>query len=233
MAAALLVLTLVFLTGPLASLPIAVLAAILISSAIGLFDVRSLVTLRETSPQEFWLAIVTLLGVITVGVLPGVVVAVGIAIVQLLAKASHPHDAVLGRIPGVDGYYNLRLPDAGPIPGLVIFRWDAALVFFNADRLKFRLRSVVAEAAMPLRWAVIDAESIPGMDSTGAATLGEVCAELAGKGVTLLVAGAHGQMRDMMDRSRLSAQIGAQLCVPTIDAAIERIGEMDKTNAPS
>lgn len=232
-AAALLVLTLLFLTGPLASLPIAVLAAILISSAIGLFDVRSLATLRETSPEEFWLAIVTLLGVITVGVLPGVVVAVGIAMVQLLAKASHPHDAVLGRIPGVEGYHNLRRQEARPIPGLVIFRWDAALVFFNADRFKARVRAVVAEAVMPVRWVVIDAESIPGLDSTGSATLGELREELQAKGIGLVVSGAHGQMSDMLDRSGLSAQIGARLCVPTIDTAIERINEASKANAAS
>ena len=172
-AAALLVMTLMFFTRPLALLPIAVLAAILINSAIGLFDVPGLVTLRRISPREFWLAIVTLLGVITVGVLPGVVVAISIALLQLLARASHPHDAVLGRIPGVDGYHNLRRPEAQPLHGLVIFRWDASLVFFNADRFKSRVRSAVAESGMPVRCVVIDAESVPHMDSTGAAALSD------------------------------------------------------------
>ena len=175
----------------------------------------------------------TLLGVITVGVLPGVVVAVGIAIVQLLAKASRPHDAVLGRIPGAEGYHNLRRQEARPIPGLVIFRWDAPLVFFNADRFKSRVRSAVAEAAHPPRWVVIDAESMPGMDSTGAATLGELGAELAEKGMGLLMAGLHGQMSDMMDRSGLRKQIGAHLCVLTVETAVVRIGELEQINAPS
>ena len=165
-AAVLLVLTLLFFTGPLASLPIAVLAAILISSAIGLFDVPGLVALRRTSRPEFRLAILTLLGVITVGVLPGVVVAITIALVQLLAKASHPHDAVLGRIAGADGYHNLlRRPEAEPVPGMVIFRWDAPLVFFNADRFKSRVRSAVAESRGPVRYVVIHAESMPSWTS--------------------------------------------------------------------
>ena len=219
-AAALLVLTLMFLTRPLALLPITVLAAILINSAIGLFDVPGLVALRRTSPQEFRLTLITLLGVITVGVLPGVVVAVGIALVQLLAKASRPHDAVLGRIAGLDGYHNLRRPEARAVPGLVIFRWDAPLVFFNADRFKLRIRSVVAEAAMPVRCVVIDAESIVQMDSTGAAALADVHAELTGRNILLVVAQEHAQFRDMLDRSQLRQRIGPRFCVATVDAAV-------------
>ena len=126
-AAGLIVVTLLFLTVPLASLPIAVLSAVLVNSALGLFDLPSLVRLRRISPQEFRLSIITLLGVITVGVLPGVLVAVGVAILQLLAKASHPHDAVLGRIPGTDGYHDIKdHPEAETIPGLLIFRFDCA-----------------------------------------------------------------------------------------------------------
>jgi high affinity sulfate transporter 1 len=226
-AAVLLVLTLLFFTGPLASLPIAVLAAILISSAIGLFDVQGLVTLRKTSRREFRLAIVTLLGVITVGVLPGVVVAITIALVQLLANASRPHDAVLGRIAGVDGYYNLRRrPEAEPLPGVVIFRWDAPLVFFNADRFKSRVRSVAAESRMPVRYVVIDAESMPQLDSTGAAALGELHTELAGRRIGLAIAGEHGQLSDMLDRSLLRDQIGAHLCVRTLDDAVAQLAQL-------
>ena len=116
-AAVLLVVVLLFFTGPLALLPITVLSAVLINAALGLFDVESLRWLRRASPQEFRLSLVTLLGVITVGVLPGVVVAVALALVQLLARASRPHDAVLGRIPGVDGYRDVSgHPDAVTIP---------------------------------------------------------------------------------------------------------------------
>ena len=223
-AAVLLVLTLLFLTAPLALLPIPVLAAILISSALGLFDIPSLRTLYAYSPQEFWLAMLTLLGVITVGVLPGVVVAVLIALMQLLAKASRPHDAVLGRMPGVDGYHNLEhYPEARSLPGLVIFRWGAALVFFNADRFKSRVRSIVGGPGSRVQVVIIDAESMPGLDSTGAATLGELHAELRDRGIVLAVSGAHGLTRMMLERTKLREQIGGDLCVPTIDTALSRV----------
>src|SRR5262249_18453324 len=133
-AAAVLVIVLLFLTVPLALLPMAALSAILVNSALGLFDLNSLIWLRRINRQEFRLAVLTLLGVITVGVLPGVVVAVGVALVQLVARASHPHDAVLGREHGGHVLVDITtLPDVETFPGLVVFRFDSALVFFNAD----------------------------------------------------------------------------------------------------
>src|SRR5262249_17080932 len=120
--AAVLVLVLLFFTVPLALFPTAALSAILINSAIGLFDFESLATLRRVHRQEFMLALITLFGVITVGVLPGVVVAVGVAIVQLLATASHPHDALLGRMPGDNVFVNVAThPEAQTFPGLMIY----------------------------------------------------------------------------------------------------------------
>src|SRR5262249_15199358 len=117
-AAGLFVVTLMFLTRPPAALPVTVLAAVLVSSALGLFDFQSLAELRHASPREFRLSLVTLLGVITVGVLPGVAVAVGIALIHLVASTSNPHDAVLGRHPE-GGYRDLsRYPEAQPGAGL-------------------------------------------------------------------------------------------------------------------
>jgi len=117
-AAGLLVVVLVFLTAPLSLLPITVLAAVLINAAIGLFDLSALVRLRRISRQEFRLSIVTLLGVITVGVLPGVLIAVGLALIQLLARASHPHDAVLGRVPTTGGFHDITsIPKPRPFRG--------------------------------------------------------------------------------------------------------------------
>jgi high affinity sulfate transporter 1 len=224
-AAGLIVVTLIFLTVPLASLPIAVLSAVLVNSAIGLFDLPSLVRLRRISPQEFRLSIITLLGVITVGVLPGVLVAVGVAILQLLAKASHPHDAVLGRIPGTDSYYDITgRPDAETFPGLVLFRFDSSLVFFNSDHFKSRVRTVVEEAGSGVRCFVLDAETMPAMDSTGAAALGDVCNELAGKGIDFAIAEAKGPLREMLEKTGLKQQIGSDRLFPTLDSAIARLG---------
>ncbi len=220
-AAALLVLVLIFLTGPLSSLPIAVLAAVLIHSAIGLFDLPSLIRLRKVSRKEFRLSIVTLLGVITVGVLPGVVVAVGLALLQLLASASKPHSAVLGRMPGLEGYRDvMRNPEAQRIPGLMLFRFDSPLVFFNTDYFKSRIRAAVEAEKTPPRFVVLDAESISSVDSTGAAILEEVAAEMAGKGAAFAIAEAHGPLRDMLDNSGLRQRIGSDRFFSTIEAAV-------------
>jgi high affinity sulfate transporter 1 len=223
-AAALLVVVLLFFTGPLALLPITVLAAVLINAALGLFDVQSLLWLRRVSPQEFRLSIVTLLGVITVGVLPGVIVAVGLAIVQLLARASHPHDAELGRLPGLDGYRNISdHPGAMTIPGVVLYRFDASVLFFNADYFKARIRTVVDAAQPKPRWLVIDAGTMPYIDITGAAVLKEVIEDLTRAGVEVAMAEVKGPARAMLERTGLNQQIGAHRMFRTIEAAIAGI----------
>ena len=201
-AAAVLVVVLLFFTGPLALLPVTVLAAVLINAALGLFDVQSLLWLRRVSRQEFRLSVVTLLGVITVGVLPGVVVAIGLALVQLLANASHPHDAELGRLPGIDGYRSISgHPDAVTIPGVVLYRFDASVLFFNADYFKARVRAVL-EAAQPTpQWLVIDAGTIALLDTTGAATLKEVFEDLTRAGVEVAIADVKGPVRSMLERT--------------------------------
>jgi high affinity sulfate transporter 1 len=226
-AAGLFVLTLLFLTTPLASLPITVLSAVLISSAIGLFDLRALVGLRRISPQEFRLSLLTLLGVITVGVLPGVLVAVGLALIQLLANASRPHDAVVGRVPGTGVYHDIAgHPEAETFPGLVIYRFDAPLLFFNSDRFKSRVRSVIHEAGTKPRCLILDAETMSGMDTTGAAGLGEVCDELDDEGVTLAVAGAKGPIRSMLARTGLTQRIGSERLFPTLESAVEAMTQI-------
>lgn len=125
---------LLFLTTPLAYLPSAALAAILISSSIGLFDLHSLRRYYRVSKPEFRHSVVAMLGVMTIGVLGGVLVAVGLAMLKLLMLASKPHDAVLGVKAETDDFVNLASePLAKPIPGVVVYRFDSSLLFFNAD----------------------------------------------------------------------------------------------------
>ncbi|MBI4526722.1 MAG: sulfate permease [Deltaproteobacteria bacterium] len=230
-AAAVLVLVLLFLTGPLSLLPVTVLAAVLINAAVSLFDLPSLLSLRQISRPEFRLSLVTSLGVITVGVLPGVLVAVALAIIQLLAKASRPNDAVLGRVPGVDGFHDVNgQPEAETLPGLIIYRFDSSLVFFNADYFKNRVRTVLGEAKTKPRWFLLDAESMPWMDTTGAAILDEVRNELSEKDIVLAVAEAKKPLRFMLDRSGLKERIGPDGFFPTLAAAVEafrQIGNVD------
>ena len=225
-AAAVLASTLLFLTRPLGLLPMAVLSAVLIKASLSLFDLRALAALRRVSPREFRLCLGTLLGVITVGVLPGVVVAVGVAIVQLLVLASLPHDAVLGRIPGTDDYRDTRTnPGAETFPGLVIFRFGSSLVFFNADRFKARVMSVVREAPAPVRGFLLDAGTMPYLDTTGAAVLDQVRADLEQAGITMAVASAKTPVRAMLDRAGLAGQIAPVRIFPTVAAAVEALGK--------
>jgi len=222
-AAAVLILVLLFLTGPLALLPIPVLATVLIMAAQSLFDIDGLRALRRIHPGEFALSLVATLGVITVGVLPGVLIAVALAISLLLARASRPHDAVLGRIPGVDGYQDIESQEgAETLPGLVIYRFDAALVFFNADFFKARVRTVIAAAEAP-RWFLLDAEAISLIDTTGAAILEEVRVKLAAHGIAMAISRARPPARNILRRTGFEDRIGADRFYPTVRSGVEAI----------
>jgi MFS superfamily sulfate permease-like transporter len=223
-ACAVLALTLLFITGPLGFLPMAVLSAVLIKASLGLFDLRALAILRRVSHKEFRLCLITLLGVITVGVLPGVVVAVGVAIAQLLMRESWPHDAVLGRIPGTNDYHDTAThPGAELFPGLLIYRFDSSLVFFNADYFKSRVRALVREAPAPVRVFLLDAETMSYLDTTGAAVLDQVCDELEREGITVAVAAAKSPVRTMLERTRLAQRIGPDRMFPTVHSAVEAL----------
>jgi high affinity sulfate transporter 1 len=227
--AAVLALTLLFLTGPLGWLPMAVLSAVLIKAALGLFDLAGLANLRRVSPVEFRVCLITLLGVITVGVLPGVVVAVGVAMVLLLVRSSRPHDAVLGRIPGTRAYGDTTThPEAESFPGLVIYRFDSSLVFFNADHFRKRVRTVIREAKAPVRYFLLDAEAMPLLDTTGAAGLDQVCTDLENQGIAMAVAAAKSQVHSMLDGTGLAGRIGADRMFATIESAVE---ELSRTKA--
>jgi SulP family sulfate permease len=152
------------------------------------------------------------------------VVAVGLALVQLLARASHPHDAELGRLPGIDGYRNISgHPDASTTPGVVIYRFDASLLFFNADYFKARVRTVVDGARPAPQWVVIDAGAIAHVDITGAAVLKELIEDLDRNGIAVALAEVKGPVREVLQRTGLSAQIGSQRMFPTIESAVAEI----------
>lgn len=221
-AAATMLLVLLFLTRPLSYMPSAALAAILITSALGLFDFTSLVRYYRISKPEFRHSVVAMLGVMTIGVLPGVLVAVALAIIKLLAMASRPHDAVLGKAPGKPGFYNLaEEPSARPIPGMIIFRFDSALVFFNADRFKERVLTLVHESPEAPEWFVFDAEAAALLDTTAADTLFALDAELAGRGIVLVIARSKGLCRIMLERTGLAEQIGAEYLFHSVEAAVD------------
>jgi high affinity sulfate transporter 1 len=219
-AAGVILIVLLFLTAPLALLPVAVLAAVLINSSLGLFDLLSLRRLRRISRNEFRISMVALLGVITVGVLQGVVVAVVLALIMLIVRASHPHDAVLGRTPEHGFHDVMTHPDAVVFPGLLIFRFDAALVFFNADAFKARVRGLVADAAPGLKAFVLDAETMPLLDTTGAATLDEIEQELADRKITFAIACARSPVRAMLALAEVRLGTAHERLFPSVESAV-------------
>ena len=225
-AAGVLALTLLFFARPLGWLPVGVLSAVLIKAAMGLFDLESLAKLRRVSHQEFRLCLITLLGVITVGVLPGVVIAIGMAMVQVLLRASRPHDAVLGRIPGTNVYCDVTIhSNTELLPGLIIYRFESSLVFFNADYFKARVRTVIGEVTAPVRYFLLDAETMPYLDSTGAASLDQVRGDLESDGIMIAIAAAKGPVRTMLERTGLAMRIGPDRIFSTVELAAEALSK--------
>ncbi len=182
-------LVLVYLTAPLAHVPATALAAVILVSAVGLFDLNDLRMLYRMSYREFLMSVITTLGVLVLGVLPGILLAVGLSLIWLLSVESRPNDAVLGRVKGQKGFHNIAdYPEAKTIPGLLLYRFESNLVFYNADYMKSRVRAIVAAQKTPVEWLVLDASAINIVDATGLRKFDELRQELAAMGVSVYVA---------------------------------------------
>jgi MFS superfamily sulfate permease-like transporter len=141
------------------------------------------------SYREFLMSASTTLGVLVLGVLPGVLLAVTLSLIWLLSVASRPNDAVLGRVPGQKGFHNVAdYPEAKTIPGLLLYRFESNVVFFNADYLKTRMRAAIAAQKTPVEWVVIDASPVNVIDVTGLRKLDELRQELAAAGISVYFA---------------------------------------------
>jgi high affinity sulfate transporter 1 len=211
---------LLFLTGPLRFLPIAALGAVLIVAAVGLFDLPSLRHLWRVSRQEFAVSMVTTLGVIAVGVLQGILVAVGIAILLLLKRVSRPPDAVLGRVAGVKGFHSVAdYEGAVTHLGLVLYRFGSAIVFFNAPYFKKRVLQILA-GGNEIRWFIVDGSTINLVDSTAAEMLEALASELSLRGVRFGLANFRSEVRATLERTGVLARIGADFIFPTLKSAV-------------
>lgn len=180
---------LLFLTGPLGYVPTAALAAVIMVSAVGLFDFTELRNLYEISYRELLLSIGTTVGVLVLGVLPGVLLAVTLSLLWLLAMVSQPRVEVLGSPKGVKGFHSLEdFPEATTIPGLILYRFEGNLLFFNVDYFRARVRAVIAASKTPVEWIVIDASSVNVIDITAAQKFHELREELTAQGIVLATA---------------------------------------------
>jgi high affinity sulfate transporter 1 len=229
--AAALALLLVAVPSLLADLPIAALAAVVITAGLSLIDADSIVRLWRIGSSEFWLALASFLGVALVGVIPGVFFAVALSILAFVRRAWRPHDAVLGRAEGVKGYHDLTYyPDARQIPGLLLYRFDAPLFFANADVFRERVRERIAEAPSPARWVIIAAEPITDVDTTAAEMLDLLHEELAGEDITLAFAELKDPVRERLRRYGALKNLPDDLIFPTVGAAVS--GYLRATGQP-
>jgi len=204
-------------------LPTAALAAVVIAASIGLIEVADLKRIYRIQRWEFWLAIVCLVGVAVLGVIPGIGLAIAIAIAEFLWDGWRPHSAVLGRAYGVKGYHDItRYPDARRIPGLVLFRWDAPLFFANAEFFKESVLDAVAASPTPVRWLVVAAEPVTSVDVTACDMVAELDQALHARGIELCFAELKDPVKDKLKRFGLFAQLGENYFFPTIGVAVSR-----------
>jgi len=214
-------LLLLFAPNLLQDLPSAALAAVVIASAIGLIEVGDLIRIYRIQPWEFWLSIVCLVGVAVFGAIPGIGIAVVLAVIEFLWDGWRPHSAVLGRAEGIKGYHDItRYPDARRIPGLVLFRWDAPLFFANAEFFRERVLDAVATSPTPARWLVVAAEPVTSVDVTAADMLEDLDKTLHESGVKLCFGELKDPVKDKLKRFGLFARIGEKFFFPTLGAAL-------------
>jgi MFS superfamily sulfate permease-like transporter len=202
-------------------LPTSALAAVVIASAIGLIEVTDLRRIFRIQRWEFWLSIACTAGVAVLGAIPGIGLAIVIAVIEFLWDGWRPHSAVLGRAEGVKGYHDItRYPDARRIPGLVLFRWDAPLFFANAELFHDRVLDAVESSPTPVRWIVVAAEPVTSVDVTAADMLAELDEILHAAGIELCFAGMKDPVKDKLKRFGLFARLGEETFFPTVGAAV-------------
>ena len=204
------------------NLPTGALAAVVISSALGLFEFGDLRRIYRIQRWEFWLSIVCLFGVLVLGAIPGIGIAIVIAVIEFLWDGWRPHSAILGRVDGIRGYHDLkRYPDARLVPGLVIFRWDAPLFFANAELFQGRVLEAVAASPTPVRQVIVTAEPVTSVDVTSADMLAALDHTLKESHIALCFAEMKDPVKDKLKRFELFGRLGADNFHPTLGAAVD------------
>jgi MFS superfamily sulfate permease-like transporter len=202
-------------------LPYAALAGVVIAAAIGLFEFGDLARIYRIQRWEFWLSILCTVGVAVFGAIPGIGLAILIAVVEFLWDGWRPHYAILGRAEGVKGYHDVtRYPEARRIPGLVLFRWDAPLFFANAELFADRIREAIAASPTAVRRIVVAAEPVTSVDVTASDSLSDLMKSLSDDGIELRFAEMKDPVKDKLKRFGLFAQMGEASFSPTLGAAV-------------
>ena len=160
---------LLFFTEPLRYVPVAALGAVLVFAAFSLFDVGTLREIWKYDRLEVGLSLITTLGVVAVGAINGILIAVALALARFVRQAARPRDEVLGKVDGLPGFHSIERhgPAAKTFLGLVLFRFNGPLTFFNSDYFKQRALAAADAAGKGVRWFVIDAIPISDIDMNG------------------------------------------------------------------
>jgi sulfate permease, SulP family len=215
-----LALCLLFLTGVLANLPKAALAAVVLAAVYKLVDFPELYRMWRISPIDFYAALIALVAVLFLGILQGILLASLASILMLLARASQPHVAFLGRIPNTDRFSDFaRHPENELVPKVIAFRPEASLLYVNAD---FVLESVLdrLQNSTDIRLVVCDLSASPNVDLAGSRMLHRLYDELAAREIAMRIVGAHGRVRDLLRVDNLAEKIGGLDRAITLDTLL-------------
>jgi len=205
----------------LRNLPQTALAAIVITSAIGLFEIADLRRIYRIQQWEFWLSVGCFAGVAVFGAIPGITLAIIASVIEFLWDGWRPHSAVLGRVRRVKGYHDItRYPDARQIPGLVLFRWDAPLFFANAELFERRVLDAVAASPTPVRRVVVAAEPVTSVDVTAGDVVAELDDRLRAAGIELSFAEMKDPVKDKLKRFGLFDRFGEHMFFATVGESV-------------
>jgi MFS superfamily sulfate permease-like transporter len=220
-AAGAIAIVLIALTDPMSYLPKAVLGAVIVSAAVGLVEPRAWRDLARASRFEVGIAAATTVGVVAVGVLPSLLLAVALSVADAIRRSARPHDAVLGWVPELGRWGNVAVnPSAQLTPGVVVYRLDDRLFFANANFFKGRVREAVRGAPYDVHCVVFDAEAVGHADATGQEALADIARDLQRREVALLVARMHPHVQRHLRDSGVEDVVGADNFYPTVRSAV-------------
>jgi high affinity sulfate transporter 1 len=221
-AAVAIALVLLFFSGLLAAIPRVALSAVLVVAAFALFDWRTMLAIRRIDQREFWIGMTATVGVVAVGVINGILVAVVLALVSFLRLVSRPQVECLGAIPGQPGFHAIaRHPEAVVPEGLVLLRFDGPVVFFSAPFFKREVQKAALDAGPGLRWFVIDLMPVNLVDATGLYAMREAIDELRARGVVVGAATREAQWAEWAETRGLAGELERVRFFPSLRQAVK------------
>lgn len=221
-AALTIVATLLFAGPLLETFPIPALGALVVYAALRLIELSEFRRIASFRRSELLLAVATTIGVVALGVLYGVLVAVGLSVIDLLRRVARPHDGILGYVPGIAGMHDIDdYPDARPVPGLVVYRYDSPLFFANAEDFHRRALAAADDSPTPVRWLLLNTEANVEIDITAIDALDALREDLAARGIVLALARVKQDLRDDLEAAGFLERLGPGRVFYTLPTAVE------------